>query len=78
MLLLVEKTKMNAKLLHEAMTKTFQKRNTHEIPSNLDTPPTSWAGPFAKLTAECGLTDELGTAIEIIRNFCIKYSLFKL
>lgn len=74
--LLIENTKMHKDRLNNAVIKTFQKRRTHEIPSDLEEPPKSWEKQFTSMTAECGISSELNDAFEIVRKFCIAHSIF--
>jgi hypothetical protein len=78
MVLLIENSKMNSILLRDAVKKTFQRRKTHETPSDLEDPPKSWASQFTRLTAECGIASDLEKALDKVRKFCIIHSIFAL
>lgn len=78
MVLLIENSKMNSILLRDAVNKTFQRRKTHDRPSELEDPPKSWAIQFARMTAECGIASDLEKAIDKVRKFCIIHSIFAL
>lgn len=78
MVLLIENSKMNSILLRDAVNKTFQRRKTHDRPSELEDPPKSWAIQFARMTAECGIASDLEKAIDKVRKFCVVHSIFTL
>jgi hypothetical protein len=69
MVLLIERTTMNAARLPKAIQETFQRRKTHEIPPALASPPASWSKPFAELAVECGLTSSLEGQFGVVAKF---------
>jgi hypothetical protein len=68
-LLLIESGKLNSDRLQNALSKTFDRRKTHEIPSDLPEPPDLWNAPFKKMAEVCGISNDLHLAIERIRQF---------
>lgn len=59
LVLLIERTRLDAARLPRAVRETFQRRKTHEIPSALIPPPASWSVPFSEMAAECGLEPDM-------------------
>lgn len=69
LVLLIERTTMNAARLPKAIRETFQRRKTHEIPPVLASPPVSWSKPFAELAVECGLAPNMEGQFELVAKF---------
>ena len=69
LVLLIERTTMNAARLPKAIRETFQRRKTHEIPPALASPPVSWSKPFAELAVECGLAPNVEGQFELVAKF---------
>jgi hypothetical protein len=69
MVLLIERTTMNAARLPKAIQETFQRRQTHEIPRALASPPASWSKPFAEMAVECGLAPNMEGQFELVAKF---------
>ena len=69
LVLLIERTTMNAARLPKAIRETFQRRKTHEIPPALASPPASWSKPFAELAFECGLAPNMEGQFEVVAKF---------
>jgi predicted nucleotidyltransferase component of viral defense system len=68
-LLLIENGKLKTAKVNNALSKTFKRRNTHPIPLDLPEPPESWKTPFRKMAETCGIPDDIGFAIDKIRQF---------
>jgi predicted nucleotidyltransferase component of viral defense system len=68
-LLLIERGVLKTDKLKNALSKTFQRRRTHDIPSALPDPPDSWNTPFKKMAETSGLPGDLNSAIDRIRQF---------
>jgi hypothetical protein len=47
----------------------FKHRATHELPTSIEKPPTSWAAPFQNLAGECGVTLPINEAHDLVRTF---------
>ena len=71
LVLMIEKSKMNDERLRQAVTRTFERRKTHEVSSRLPEPPESWKIPFKKMAEECEITGDISFAIGKISKFCI-------
>jgi HEPN domain-containing protein len=69
LVLLIERTRLDAARLPRAIRETFQRRKTHEIPSALIAPPASWSGPFSEMAAECGLEPDMEKHFNVVAQF---------
>lgn len=69
LVLLIERTSLNMARLPVAIRETFQRRNTHAIPTVLTPPPPSWSGPFAELCGECGLEPDMEKQFGVVALF---------
>ena len=69
LVLLIERTGMNAARLPKAIRETFQRRETHEIPPALAAPPASWSKPFSEMAVECGLAPNMEGQFEVVAKF---------
>lgn len=69
LVLLIERTKLDATRLPRAIRETFQRRKTHAIPTALMPPPTSWSGPFSELAVECGLEPNMEEHFDAVAQF---------
>jgi hypothetical protein len=67
--LLIEKCTLDPILLREAIKKTFLRRKTHEVPSELANPPETWQARYKNLAEECGIPGNLDSAIFKVRQF---------
>ena len=72
LVLLIERTKLDATRLPKAIRETFERRKTHEIPSTLVPPPASWSGPFLEMAAECSLEPDLEKHFDVLEQFLRK------
>src|SRR5271157_845685 len=68
-LLLIERGTLKTDKLRKVLPKTFTRRKTHDIPSDLPDPPVSWNTPFKKMAETIGLPGDLHSAIDRIRQF---------
>jgi hypothetical protein len=75
LILLIERTKLDAARLPKAIRETFQRRKTHEIPAALASPPFSWSRPFAEMAAECGLEPDIGKHFSVVTQYFRRLSL---
>jgi hypothetical protein len=69
LVLLIERTQLDAARLPRAIRETFQRRKTHEIPSALIAPPASWFGPFSEMAAECSLEPDMEKHFGAVAQF---------
>lgn len=75
LMLLIERTRLDAIRLAKAIRETFQRRKTHEVPADLAPPPPSWAKSFAEMAAECGLEPDIEKHFGVVRQYFQKLSL---
>ena len=52
-----------------AATHVFAVRNTHPLPVNITDPPTDWADRYEVLARQLVDSDELPTAVRVLRDF---------
>jgi predicted nucleotidyltransferase component of viral defense system len=69
MVLLIRGGKLERKRTASAVRATFTRRATHEVPSELDSPPEDWARVFDALAKECGLAMKIEEGFEVVREF---------
>jgi len=74
LVLLIERTRLDAARLPRAIRETFKRRKTHDIPSALIAPPASWFGPFSEMAAECGLDLDMEKHFGVVAQFFSKIS----
>jgi hypothetical protein len=56
LVLLMERGKLNATKVAEALEATFTRRNTHSLPTELSRPPESWQTDFSPMASEAGIS----------------------
>jgi hypothetical protein len=61
----------------EAPRLTFDRRRTHDLPSDLTAPPMNWQIPFQALARECGLPDDIGAVFAAVREFLQELSVIR-
>ena len=69
MVLLVESQEMRANKVVEAVVGTFKRRNTHEIPVTLSSPPQTWEATFSALANDCQLNKDMTAAFQLISQY---------
>ncbi len=69
LLLLVRAGGLSQANLAEAVHLTFERRQTHPVPTTLVPPPASWETQFRKLAADCGLSSDLENGFAEMRAF---------
>jgi hypothetical protein len=74
MVLLIREEKLdkNKKKVRAAVHATFERRATHTLPRDLETPPRQWEPVFDALARECHLTMSLIEGFETVREFVRK------
>jgi predicted nucleotidyltransferase component of viral defense system len=72
MVLLIRGERLNLAKTTAAVSATFVKRATHEIPKELDSPPAEWKPVFDALAKECDLRMTLQEGSEVVREFTRK------
>jgi hypothetical protein len=55
--------------LRNALQLTFNRRNTHELPSVLEPPPAEWQIPFEAIARECGVSTDLALVFAQVREY---------
>lgn len=69
LVLLIESKGLVAKDVKSAITKTFRRRKSHELPNELPPPPRGWEDRFRKLAEECEIGADLEDAYQLVRKF---------
>jgi hypothetical protein len=67
--LLIASGSLDASLCTEALRRTFERRNTHEIPKELVPPPADWDRPFRVLAEECRIDIGYREAFDTLVRF---------
>jgi hypothetical protein len=75
LVLLIERTKLDAASLPKAIRETFRRRNTHEIPVALASPPASWSRPFGEMAGECGIAADMEEHFGMVQQFLRRLNL---
>jgi len=69
MVLLVDSGALDKTLLKKAIKATFERRNTHALPSTFPEPPASWTSTFERLAEECGIARDLNVGHRKINTY---------
>jgi hypothetical protein len=69
LLLLTESGTLDGDRVRQCIEATFRRRDTHPVPAPLGAPPQAWAGPFAEMAGNCGLSHDLETAFSRVAEF---------
>jgi len=69
MLLLIREGCVGEAVVRETLSKVFNRRNTHSLPTTLPLPPDGWNVKFDLLAKECGMNESLHQAMEIVDHF---------
>jgi hypothetical protein len=67
--LLTEKNRLDRVGAFNALRLTFERRNTHALPTSLNVPPEEWQRPFHALAEQCGLLTNIAAVFEIVCTF---------
>ena len=67
--LLIASGSLDASLCTEAMRRTFERRDTHELPKELVPPPADWDRPFRVLAEECRIDIGYREAFDTLVRF---------
>ena len=67
--LLITSGLLDSSLCSEALRRTFERRNTHELPQTLAPPPADWDRPFRALAEECGKDIGYREAFDTLLHF---------
>lgn len=69
MVLLMQSEQLNLERTAESIRLTFDRRNTHEFPKQLNFPPPEWKPQFTALAEECGLSIDIEEAFLLLGAF---------
>jgi len=69
LVLLIEQVKLDAKRVEKSIHETFERRNTHTIPTALAAPPESWSVRFLEMAEECGIDADIQKQFELVEQF---------
>ena len=69
--LLIASGSLDVSLCAEALRRTFERRNTHQLPKELVPPPTDWARPFRVLAEECRIEIGYREAFDALLRFWV-------
>lgn len=70
LVLLIERGELDPDDVAVAVRETFTRRDAHPVPSELSTPPASWASEFPALAEQAGLsTPDLHAAFEVVATY---------
>ena len=69
LVLLIERTQLDANRLPKSIRETFQRRKTHAVPPVLAPPPPSWTKSFAAMATECGLEPDIKKHFGAVEQF---------
>ena len=71
LVLLVRDGNMDKKEVIDALSKIFNKRNTHPLPQKFPRPPEQWQDNFERMMRdECKLEMQLEDAYQLVNNYC--------
>ncbi len=69
LILLIERAKLDANRIGRSIQETFERRNTHSIPTALAPPPDSWSERFSEMAEECGLDADIHKHFAAVEQF---------
>lgn len=69
LILLLESKNPAPEAYYHALQRVFRTRKTHPLPEALPEPPESWQLPFAKMAAECGISESLKDGFVKVAEF---------
>lgn len=70
LVLLIDTSAMDPERLRRDIVDTFQRRQTHPVPSVLEPPPEFWEPVFTKLAAECGIDGDIDAQFDKVARYC--------
>lgn len=71
LVLLVDSGTLDMDRLRQDITATFERRDTHALPTVLEAPPDFWELVFAKLAAECEMDGNIQTQFKKVSGFFV-------
>lgn len=66
---LIGENQLDRRKTFNALRLTFERRNTHALPTTLSAPPEDWQTPFEALAGECGLQIDIAGVFDSVRKF---------
>jgi hypothetical protein len=69
LVLLIAEGQLDLEKCASALRRTFERRDTHPLPTALEMPTMAWQTPFEAMAKECGLTPDLAATFEKVRSF---------
>lgn len=70
--LLIENEQLDLELLKESLRATFKRRETHELPKKLESPPESWRRPYEGFNLSHGIDDSFKRVQEFFLKIHLK------
>lgn len=67
--LLIQSYEMDHERVVAALQQTFARRDTHELPDTLNSPPQEWNGTFDALAKQCHLEGNIHTVFAKVYDF---------
>ena len=67
--LLIEKGGLDHQRLAASIRDTFKRRKTHAVPAALPAPHSAWSQPFAEMTKECALPEDITPHFAAVQTF---------
>lgn len=69
LVLLIDSAAMDQERLKRDIMDTFQRRESHPVPSMLEPPPGFWEPVFTKLAAECGIDGDIHAQFDKVARY---------
>lgn len=69
LVLLIRYGNLDPERLREAITSTFSRRKTHDLPDKMPCPPEAWVKPFHAMAQQCRIDEDLGAATSIVKSY---------
>ena len=69
LVLLIEQVKLDTERIRKSIQETFERRNTHSVPSALVPPPDAWSERFSEMADQCGIDAGIHKQFEVVQQF---------
>jgi hypothetical protein len=70
LVLLIDAGMMDQERLKRDIVDTFHRRQTHQVPSKLESPPEFWEVVFMKLAVECQIDSDIKAQFDKVARYC--------
>jgi hypothetical protein len=70
LVLLIDAGMMDQERLKRDIVDTFHRRQTHQLPSKLESPPEFWEVVFMKLAVECQIDSDIKAQFDKVARYC--------